>query len=599
MKKNFNTGPRIMHQILYFLAVITFTLSGNILFSQNIQTKPTRQSSLEAFSKGDYEKAYIGFSELLRTYPNDPLYKYYSGVCLVKLNRDPEQALTFLMQAQRSSVVRTVPSDALFWLGRAQQLSGKFTDAITSYNTFTEQSGKKIARGLGVPEFIQQCNNKKGQIADFTAVPLMVSNKVQPVTEPVESRPEAVIARDQIIEKGKPANDTIPADFEAILAEAIDYQFKADSLYRITEEQKKNLDKLSYKGKTELKSEITEIENQAASFQKKADQKYTEAQTAMNAVNFTSEKIVENKVVLVADSLKEKNQVISAPVSEKVTIPVKDTIKVSKDTVQQKEAIKVTDNQAKKDSVAQPVKENKKVQTIEKSVELYSCFEAKSKLSDNADEKILVNASVPPGLIYRIQVAVFRNPVKLSYFKGLTPVYGFKVTGTDKTNYFVGMFRKLADAKKALLTVKQKGFKDAFIAAQSGGKAVSSERAAVLEKEWGKKPFIVVQSVPITPADTIPPTLSFRVEVTRSLKPVKDEILEGMKKMAGSRGLDTESLKDGTIIYLIGKFITFESAEEYNDLLKRNGYREAKVVAWLGKKEIPVETARQLFEKIE
>jgi hypothetical protein len=161
------------------------------------------------------------------------------------------------------------------------------------------------------------------------------------------------------------------------------------------------------------------------------------------------------------------------------------------------------------------------------------------------------------------------------------------------------MFRKLIDAKKALLTVKQKGFKDAFIAAQSGGRVVSSERAAVLEKEWGKKPFIVVQTVPITPADTIPPTLSFRVEVARSLKPVKDEILEGMKKMAGSRGLDTESLKDGTIIYLIGKFITFESAEEYNDLLRRNGYREAKVVAWLGKKEIPVETARQLFEKIE
>ena len=54
----------------------------------------------------------------------------------------------------------------------------------------------------------------------------------------------------------------------------------------------------------------------------------------------------------------------------------------------------------------------------------------------------------------------------------------------------------------------------------------------------------------------------------------------------------------GIIAYLIGKFITFESAEEYADLLKRNGYRDAQVVAWLGKKEIPIETARQLFDNL-
>jgi hypothetical protein len=49
---------------------------------------------------------------------------------------------------------------------------------------------------------------------------------------------------------------------------------------------------------------------------------------------------------------------------------------------------------------------------------------------------------------------------------------------------------------------------------------------------------------------------------------------------------------------LIGKFITFESAAEYTDLLTRNGYREAKVVAFMGRKEIAVETAKQLFDNI-
>jgi hypothetical protein len=59
------------------------------------------------------------------------------------------------------------------------------------------------------------------------------------------------------------------------------------------------------------------------------------------------------------------------------------------------------------------------------------------------------------------------------------------------------------------------------------------------------------------------------------------------------------TLEDNTMVYLIGTFITYESAEEYTDLLKRNGYSDAKVGAWLGKKEINVETARELFERLE
>jgi hypothetical protein len=161
------------------------------------------------------------------------------------------------------------------------------------------------------------------------------------------------------------------------------------------------------------------------------------------------------------------------------------------------------------------------------------------------------------------------------------------------------MFRKNSDAVKALATVKAKGFKDAFIVGLLANKSVSSDRSALLEKEWGSKPFMSVSKIQNEArSDTITPTLTFRVEVTRTLKPLKEDILEGIKKMAGSRGLDIITLEDGKIDYLIGKFITFETASEYSDLLKRNGYRDAQVVAWLGTKEIPIETARQLFDKL-
>ena len=49
---------------------------------------------------------------------------------------------------------------------------------------------------------------------------------------------------------------------------------------------------------------------------------------------------------------------------------------------------------------------------------------------------------------------------------------------------------------------------------------VSADRAAVLENEWGKKPLVDL-NLPGATLDTIPPTLAFRVEVARSLKPIE------------------------------------------------------------------------------
>ena len=351
----------------------------------------------------------------------------------------------------------------------------------------------------------------------------------------------------QPVQKEPPAKMNLPSGYEKILDEAIYFQFKADSLNALAGEQKKKFEKLANAEKSAIKVKISENELLAASFQISADQKYGEAQA----------------------------------------------VKVIKDPVQQADngAIKEPDKQS--DTII------KIVPVVQKPIETFTFFEVLTKPVTDPNEKITIDPEVPAGLIYRIQIAIFRNPVAPAYFRGITPVYGFKVAGTDKTNYCAGMFRRSSDASKALAAVNAKGFRDAFVVAFSGNKPVSADRAAILEKEWGKKPFVsIAKSVPETPIDTVPPTLSFRVEVIRSLKPLKDDIVEGIRKMAGNRGLDIQPLDDGNIAYLIGKFITFESAAEYTDLMIRNGYRETKVVAWLGEKEIPIETARQLFENL-
>jgi tetratricopeptide (TPR) repeat protein len=560
MKKYFIRNMKLEQQIIMFLLVIVMSSANNYLFSQYVKTKPTRQSSFESFSKGNYEQAYKEFSELLLIYTRDPLYKYYSGVCLVNLKRDPDKAENFLNQAlQGAAVVKTLPSDAYFYLGRARQMSGKYTEAMESFNVYTKQVGRKTAREKNTPEFIKQCKESTGVIVKTVIRQPEIFKNEKVEVSGTENNPAAndVVQQPNIKEPAPKIN--LPVSYEKILNEAIKFQFKADSINNLIVKQKKDLEILPEGEKSALGRKIRDNELLAASFQKSADQKYNEAQAAMMPQQVKP----------------EQREVLQT--TENATI--NDSFQRSNN-----EAVRVYE--IKTDTL------KKIIPSAAKQVDIFSYFEVMTNLGSDKG-KIIMNGEVPDGLVYHIQMGVFSKPVSPSYFKGITPIYAFRVTGTENTIYYAGMFRRISDAGKALATVRSTGFKDAFIAALSGMARVSSERAVILEKEWGNKPFATISH---SQSDTITPTLSFRVEVVRSVKPLKDDALEGIKKMAGNRGLDILKPDQGNTSYLIGKFITFESAAEYTDLLVRNGYREAKVVAFLGQKEIPVETAKQLVE---
>jgi hypothetical protein len=583
---------KIKQQIIMFLLIVTFGSAVNDLFSQNINSKPTRQSSFEAFSKENYEQAYNEFTELLKIYPKDPLYNYYSAVCLVKLKRNPDKAVILLKLALEGAVgVKALPPDGYFFLGRAHQMAGQFQEAIESYETYTEVVGRKTAKGSGVPEFIKQCDERKGALTESDTKPaeLVENTKVdsskvvrppekevviQPVKEtavqqPVKEEPVNLPVKQEVVmppvKNEVSAQNNLPANYEKLVDQALEFQYYADSLNSLVAQQKKELDQLPDKNKASLRVKISENERTALSYQKSADKKFSEANAALNPVHEAAKK---------ADSV---------PQPEKKVI--KDSVKLAKNDVIRK-SNKLSDSV----KTIIPVSVNR--------VELFTIFNVLPKPTD-PKAKIIVDPEVPDGLIYRIQIGVYRNPVTAENFKGINPIYGFKIPETDKTVFYAGMFRKAADANKALATVKAKGFKDSFIVALTGTKKVSADRAAIMEKEWGKKPFVIIENVNSKSAtDTMPPALSYKVEVIRSPKPLKDDVAEGIKKIAGSRTLIIQPIGDGNTSYLISKFITFESAAEYADLLKRNGYNEARVIAFLGNNEIPVETAKQLFENV-
>jgi hypothetical protein len=287
-----------------------------------------------------------------------------------------------------------------------------------------------------------------------------------------------------------------------------------------------------------------------------------------------------------------------------------------------------------------------------------SRFEVLQAPAYSTGSPVPVEPDMPEGLIYTIQVAAFRNNVAPSLFRGLSPVFGKKRQGSDATYYYTGLFRRLDDARTALPAARGAGFPDAFVIAMADGVQVSMERAALLEKEWGGRSLQGSKgtipgnrsgaSAPSaasqgnrTGAGTGPVntargervagtvketdaaisgavsdsgmqaghdngisepvaagTLSFRAEVMRISKPVKPEVIQKIETLAGTRGLDMIKNSEGETVFLIGNFITFESADEYVSLLIRNGYSAARVAAWVGMQEIPVDAARELLKRL-
>jgi hypothetical protein len=124
-----------------------------------------------------------------------------------------------------------------------------------------------------------------------------------------------------------------------------------------------------------------------------------------------------------------------------------------------------------------------KPQQEKTQLENFAVFEVLPKPVTDPNIKIAIDPEVPEGLNYRIQLGAFSKPVAPAFFKGITPVFGVRISGTIMTRYYAGMFRRSSDAIKALATVKETGFKDAFIVAFSGNISISADKAAILEKE--------------------------------------------------------------------------------------------------------------------
>jgi hypothetical protein len=547
-------------------AIIIAIISCLPLLAQDPDFIPDRDVAERAFNNEDYTTAYKHYRALLDRFTADPVYKYYTGACMVELKKNPDQAKLLINDAiLNSSSIRQVPSKAWYFLARAYQLSGDFNLATDAYNTFKEDARRKEIKALGINELIEECYAGIGEIQvsdqeieeekrDELAEGIVQEQEEEDITHPVI---------DNVVTKDTAETDvkqiSAPGDeYQTLAKEALKYQFKADSLLRLADRYRTTLNELSESDKQTARAKILSLEQSAFEYQKIADQKYKEAS------GMATEKYDEN-ILPELQNIKEE-----APGEDEEEMP--DTIMVKSDSL-------------KTDTVAEVL------ERIPPVLELFS-------EQYTPQEEIPVNPELPEGLIYRIQLAAFRNPKDFSFFKGLGPIGIIRADNSDINFYYAGMFRSREDAGRALVKVKQKGFSDAFIIALMDGSRVSLEKAEQLEKKWSDISLFeqdtIIAGQATEPQE--PPTLVYRVQVMKVKKKAQDDELELLERLADQRSYDIFETADKEYVYLIGKFLTFESAAAYADLLYRNGMKDSQVVAYLGEKEIPLETAKKLFD---
>ena len=128
------------------------------------------------------------------------------------------------------------------------------------------------------------------------------------------------------------------------------------------------------------------------------------------------------------------------------------------------------------------------------------------------ENPIPLNPKIPKGLIFKVQVGAFRNPIPQDLFQGFAPISAEKVRD-DITRYRVGYFKTYQDANQAKNQIRglSSSYRDAFVVAINNGERIKlSEARAILSNQ---------------PVAIIPPTSP---SSTNSLSNLRTEIAQDL-----------------------------------------------------------------------
>ncbi|MCH7657434.1 MAG: hypothetical protein IIB05_03810 [Bacteroidetes bacterium] len=152
---------------------------------------------------------------------------------------------------------------------------------------------------------------------------------------------------------------------------------------------------------------------------------------------------------------------------------------------EEQEEITEEDTEVPVEEIIEPetsVKEDALIEKTSKTATLIYGFQILRKSPYSAANPFPGEKEFPGRLVYRIQIAAYKSQISYDFFKGMAPITTEKISNSDITRYFAGLFKTYEAAQNALKEVRNEGFSDAYIVVYFDGRKISLNRAKTLEK---------------------------------------------------------------------------------------------------------------------
>lgn len=217
---------------------------------------------------------------------------------------------------------------------------------------------------------------------------------------------------------------------------------------------------------------------------------------------------------------------------------------------------------------------------------------------------IPVDAPIPTGIVYKVQIGAFRNAIPLDLFEGIQPVTA-ESAGNGITRYTAGLFIEFVNADAAKNEIRAMGYPDAFVVAFRDGKRIS-----VAEARRGVTNPVVTNPVVNnqtpnnqTPNNQTPNNLTqntfeasavdvktvqglfYTVQVGVYSRPVSADRLFNLT------GLFSERTANGYIRYASGKYDSANAAIAAKNSIVNIGIKDAFVTAYFEGQRISIDRA--------
>ncbi len=278
-------------------------------------------------------------------------------------------------------------------------------------------------------------------------------------------------------------------------------------------------------------------------------------------------------------------------------------------------------------TATQPKTNNQQIPTNSQPVALNKIDEVPDVLTDqifvltpnksaayNADKKIPTASKLPEGLVFKVQIGAFRNPIPQDHFRGFAPIMA-EDAGNGITRYTAGLFNTFNMANEAKNAIRTIGYPDAFVVAFYNGKRININEARAMA---GGTPMASNENTNQSATtssnqeNSSTTTLAKLPEPKANVQLVEDGISTDVNKIKGvfftvqvgvySKAitadqlnnvtpLNSERTANGLIRYTSGVYPNLTDANAAKDRIKTLGITDAFVIAYANGNRVSVNEA--------